>query len=655
MTICKEKQFWKVFSKVGILNIKDIAKIAGTSISTVSKVVNGKDPTISEATRKKILAIVKEYNYSPYANVKRNNQQSYLLGLLVKKDVQPEFLQGLVDIAKKHGFGLVIHQESSSEEIREKFLLSLSNKNLDGLIWEETFQVARELADKYVKKNIPIRCFGINEYHGQKGEQFHIDFKQLGYLTTSSLIHKHHTKIGCLYHDKAKQSTSDFIEGYRNCLFDFGLKYSANNVQCVDASFSINNFLLLGVTSVVCMDELVAGTLYQQAIQKNLIVPRDLSIVSLAEHTPPQYFSNHIATINIGLFQFGYELGKNLIHEVEQKRGPFGFPPFTYDIQDDDAITAPSSLKSPRVLVVGSINMDTLMHTPELPCVGITAIAADCKNAMGGKGANQAVGIARLGLHVSLMARIGKDADGLRLHDALLKKHVNSEYLIFDEGIGTGRAYIYVLPNGESSITVYLGANSNLSRKDIDNQINAFEDVDYCLLQTEISTELVFYAAKLCKERGIVTILKPANMDRRYEDLLQYIDYFIPNEKEAEKLCDGHISIEQQAQYFIDKGVKNVIITLAERGCFYSNGTDFLYFSAMKFPVIDTTGAADAFIAAFTASLAKGVGLEKALKMASYAGSHSITQEGAQTAMLDKEDYENLLNTVGSLITVSRV
>lgn len=390
-----------MFSGVRLLKIKDIAKIAGTSISTVSKVINGKDSTISETTRAKILAIVREYNYSPYASLKKNNQRSYLLGLLVKKDVQPEFLQGLVDISKKHGFGLVIHQESSSEKTREKFLLSLSNKNLDGLIWEETSPVARELADKYVKENIPIRCFGISAYSEKNGDQLHIDFKQLGYITTSRLIDKHHVKIGCLYHDETKQSTADFIEGYRNCLFDFGIKYSTHNVQRVDSDFSINDILLLGITGVISVDELVAGNIYQQAIQRNLIIPRDLSIISLVENTPPHYFSTHVATINIGLLKFGYELGKNLIYEVERKKGNFYFPTFTYNVKDDDAITAPSSLQSPRILVVGSINMDTLMHTPELPCIGITSIATDCKKAMGGKGANQAVGIARLGMHVS--------------------------------------------------------------------------------------------------------------------------------------------------------------------------------------------------------------------------------------------------------------
>ena len=173
------------------------------------------------------------------------------------------------------------------------------------------------------------------------------------------------------------------------------------------------------------------------------------------------------------------------------------------------------------------------------------------------------------------------------------------------------------------------------------------------MLETYPKVGAVLYAAAYSKQFGVKTVLKPSNIQLTNLELLQYIDYFIPNEKEAERISGGLSSLEDQATYFRNLGVKTVIITLGEKGCYLQNSENSLYFGAMKFPVVDTTGAADAFISVFTSSLARGINLIKAIKIASYAGSFSITREGAQAGMLDKEAYENLLDNIDHMITVS--
>lgn len=635
------------------MNIKDIAKLAGTSISTVSKVVNGKDRSISSKTREKILAIVKEYNYTPYANVIKGDQISFLLALITKHDLNTELLRGLVDVAKKNGFGLVIHQDSSSELDRGRLLSSLRNKNLDGIIWEETPRKARELADSYIKQAIPIRSFGITQYTPNLQEQLHINFHKLAYIATKALITKHHTKIYCLVNEQEAQSTIDFIEGYRNCLYDNGITFNSLYVQNVTQDYSINSSILMGLTAAICFNESIATILYHQAAQKNLDVPRDLSIIALVDHLTSYSLSSRIATINTRLYQFGQYLAQDIIMEIERLQLSQDIIIDEYTVSSAENIHLPSSKIVPKLLVVGSINMDTLIHVSEIPSTGITSIAQSSKNVIGGKGANQAVGVARLGLHVSLLGRVGKDQEGMLLYDLLLKENVNREHLIFDDSSGSGRAYVFVLPNGESSITVFLGANRNLSNNDIDLHKDAFEHIEYCLLQTELSTDLVLYAAAYSKQFGVKTVLKPSNIQLTNLELLQYIDYFIPNEKEAGRISGGLSSLEDQAKYFRSLGVKTVIITLGENGCYLQDSVNSLYFGTIKFPVVDTTGAADAFIAVFASSLARGINLIKAIKMASYAGSFSITREGAQAGMLDKEAYENLLDTIDQMIPVS--
>jgi ribokinase len=299
--------------------------------------------------------------------------------------------------------------------------------------------------------------------------------------------------------------------------------------------------------------------------------------------------------------------------------------------------------------------MDIILHCPDTLSPGTTSIVHECSSLPGGKGANQAVGVAKLEVPVRLLSRIGKDNEGLAIFSTLHDSHVETQHVIMDSRQGTGKAYIYVPDNGESTITVYLGANAHFCCDDIDAHLDAFDNVSYCLLQTELSEAAVIHAISLCKERGIRTMVKPASIHRCSPALLKDIDYFIPNELEAEKMSPNCQTLEERADLFLQMGAKAVIITLGGNGCYFKDKEHSLRFNAAPFVPVDTTGAADAFIAALACCLYWGENIVKAIKLASYAGGVSITKEGSQAGLIDYGSLMKAADTIDKVITAENL
>jgi len=290
------------------------------------------------------------------------------------------------------------------------------------------------------------------------------------------------------------------------------------------------------------------------------------------------------------------------------------------------------------ISVLGIFVADISFSGPKIPAVGETILGNKYNVGPGGKGCNQAVAIARLGGKVNFISKIGKDDYGKLALETLKKNNINTENIIQDEKLQTGVAGILVdKQSGKNAINVIVGAPNSLKISEINNQINLIKRSKIFLTQLEIPKDVILHCLKTAKENGCLTILNPAPASEISKEFYSYIDYFTPNETEAEFYTGIKITNEKEAKQAADKlinlGIKKIIITLGEKGLFYSDGQEEIHLKASSVKAIDTTGAGDAFNGALAFSLSKGKPIKACLELANKAAGLSTTKLGAGDAM----------------------
>lgn len=259
-----------------------------------------------------------------------------------------------------------------------------------------------------------------------------------------------------------------------------------------------------------------------------------------------------------------------------------------------------------RIIVVGSMNMDVIVHLTHIPTSGESLQAQRFLNLPGGKGANQGVGTAKLGGNVYAIGCLGSDQEGRLLYSSLVENGVNTAGVRIVHDKPTGKAYILVAENGESTIVRSYGANNDLQPDVVKAGAAYFEDAQFCLISMEMPWETVLYTIDFCLERGIQTIVKPTTPRVIPAEVLKKITFLVPNEKELEVQISGSQPVEEKAASLFVSGAQNVIVTLGEKGCYLHNKELKRHFPAADFQAVDTTGAGDAFISALAVFLSEG-------------------------------------------------
>lgn len=299
------------------------------------------------------------------------------------------------------------------------------------------------------------------------------------------------------------------------------------------------------------------------------------------------------------------------------------------------------------IVVVGSINIDLVARAEKIPSPGETVLSSDFQMHPGGKGANQAVAVARLGYPVGMIGRIGSDAFGEKLRAGLVETGVNVSGVRTSPG-PSGVAVIAVAPNGENAIVVTPGANAQVSTRDVDEHAEAIREAGMVLAQLEIPYGTVKYLCRLCAERNVPLILDPAPARVLPEDLLEQVSWLTPNETEiAQCLPDGREGSEDALE-LVEALVKRVrcgvVLKMGARGAYVatregvSQQTD-----AFRVNAIDTTAAGDAFNGAFVVGLMMGKGPLESAKFAAAAGAVSVTRAGAQPSMATMDEVNRLM------------
>ena len=284
-----------------------------------------------------------------------------------------------------------------------------------------------------------------------------------------------------------------------------------------------------------------------------------------------------------------------------------------------------------NILVVGSMNMDLSIEVDRAPKIGETLVGRGFSTAPGGKGANQAIAAARLGGNVRFLGAVGKDSYGTQLTENLKKNNIAYEGAVL-ENTTTGIAMITVC-NGNNFILLDSGANDCVTPAMLEGKKDLFSWADFVILQLEIPMDAVLCAAKLGSEFGAKVLLNPAPYKPLPDELFPYLDYLIPNEHEASDIVGFAIETDADAENAIEallaKGIKNVVITLGDKGCVYKDETGIRFQAAEKVKAIDTTAAGDTFIGALVSKLCEGKDMQSAVQYATHASAVTVTRRGA--------------------------
>jgi ribokinase len=291
-----------------------------------------------------------------------------------------------------------------------------------------------------------------------------------------------------------------------------------------------------------------------------------------------------------------------------------------------------------KIVVIGSINTDMVVHTAHIPAPGETILGSSFFITGGGKGANQAVAISKLGAHAYMVGKVGADVFGEQAILNLQYENVDTNFVYTDTQYPSGVALIAVADNGENSIIVASGANSALTKEDVIHTEQAITQCDFVVLQLEIPLDTVVAAINLAKKHNKKVILNPAPAAVLDEKILHQVDIIIPNQSETFLMTGVEVNTiadaEKAVAWYQNKGVATVIITLAEQGC-YVSGTSFkgLVKGHKVDNVIDTIAAGDTFCGALAVALSESKPLADAARFANIAAALSVTKKGAQASI----------------------
>lgn len=295
-----------------------------------------------------------------------------------------------------------------------------------------------------------------------------------------------------------------------------------------------------------------------------------------------------------------------------------------------------------KIAVVGSINTDQTVVADRIPLKGETLFGSSINYIPGGKGANQAVAMAKLGADVTMFGCVGDDDNGQKMIANLKNNNINTNYINIVKGVPTGIAII-TLGDNDNTIVVLKGANGCVDIKYVDSIKDELLKQDMVVLQHEIPLETVHYVIELCSKNNIKTVLNPAPAANVPMEIIDKVTYLTPNEHEVGLIFGKDKTLEE----LLKKYPKKLIVTLGSDGVITAlNDHEILKVPVRKTTVVDTTGAGDTLNGAFSVRICMGDEIGDALKYANVAASLSIEKLGAQSGMPTNEEVLNVLNTL---------
>ncbi|MFU2418745.1 ribokinase [Peptacetobacter sp. AB800] len=298
-----------------------------------------------------------------------------------------------------------------------------------------------------------------------------------------------------------------------------------------------------------------------------------------------------------------------------------------------------------KILVVGSLNLDYVIEVENMPKAGETIFGKSLKKIPGGKGANQAYSIGKLGGDVAMIGAVGDDDAGQILLNNLKSVNVDTSGIEIVNDNVTGQAYIYVDDNGQNCITVISGANAVVDRDMIDRNMELIDDAEYVVMQLEVPIDTVKYVKDIAISKGKKVIIDPAPAIKNPDTNLWRGCYIIkPNELELATLTGKKLNnIEEYKKAAIElqkTGADFVISTLGGDGAIAYDGENIKNFDCKKTTVVDTTAAGDTFTAGLVIGLNEGKSIEEAINFGQSAAAITVSRKGAQTSIPSRDEIQ---------------
>lgn len=299
-----------------------------------------------------------------------------------------------------------------------------------------------------------------------------------------------------------------------------------------------------------------------------------------------------------------------------------------------------------RVLILGSFVTDLAATMDRFPEAGESVIGTRFQQFMGGKGANQAVSLARLGAKVTMLGEVGNDAFGDRFIQLLQDEGIDG-HILRSQKQATGISSVQINGSGQNRICIILGANLEYTIDDLHKEETAIASNDVFLTQGEMNPEMTDEAILLAKRLGLITVVNPAPCRPIRDEVLSKIDYLTPNETELARLSGQSTETIEQvniaAQSLLQRGVKNVICTLGERGSLWVNAMRSLFVGAYSVRAVDTVAAGDSFNGAFIKALMEGKNETEILRTANAMGALTTLKHGAIPSLATKAELEEFI------------
>ena len=301
------------------------------------------------------------------------------------------------------------------------------------------------------------------------------------------------------------------------------------------------------------------------------------------------------------------------------------------------------------ICILGIYVADLVFFADKIPTHGESVLGQEHVIGPGGKGSNQSVAVAKAGGKVNFISKIGNDPYGEMALQMYKESNVDTSNVIISKDYKTGVAGILVnKQTGENAITVVPGAAGKITKEDIDQSSDAIKQSSVFLTQLEVPIDVVEYAIEIAKSNNVTTILNPGPAAKLQDKTFELIDYFTPNETEASFYVNHKVETQEDAKkaanQLLTKGVKNVIITLGEKGVYFANERESFHTKAfdLEDKVIDTTGAGDGFVAGLAVALTEEKNVKDAIKFASALAGLSTTKIGTAKSMPNRLEIDSL-------------
>jgi len=621
------------------VNIRELAKIAKVSPSTVSKVLNHKAKDISEETKKRVWEVAKEYNYSPYQKILNSlDLNGKMIGILVPAidAMHIELIRGAEEITYENGFEIVICSVGDSSVMLENRLNSLRRKKVEGIILSRIKTFGTEILTKTAKENYPIRVLDNYSCYTTAVHQ-----------AIKKLTNNGHKRIGLLTSDLKRTDTQKKLNACKSAFlkenrgFDISLVYEAGGAP--DGSALGMKYLLSNnITAVIAFDDIIASGIYRLLQSEALRIPQDISVLCFDDYGIHPYLYPEPAIIKIDYAEIGRRAVTDLIREIEgASAADTPVEAVVYWGTGIGAYHEQKGLFKRKVLVIGYLNMDTVIYVPkEVDGYDKTNFnASDVQIMAGGKASLQSAAIAKLGGNCYVIGRVGNDLNGEKIQNELANMNINTGGIIFDEDNPTGTATIYVPKTGKTSFDTDYGANLHITPGDIEHYEDLFSDAAYCLLSMQLSAEVLYHAARICKRKNVKLICSVGPVFELSKQSFLGAYVLVTNISGIDILLPGKSSLEEKVAKLLAVHCENILITMEYEGqIVLINTLGQTRFTMEGFEFISHTAGIDCLCGALAVALISGKSLEEAVAYALTAAALTMSRKGSLPALPDSEE-----------------